>query len=548
MAQNFAIMPTFAAIPAALADAIANAARTRAEQRKLEAVAGYLFRKHIYDGIPFDEPLDVSAEHFRGQVSTHYLPALQTLKAAGIVSAVKNAEGREAYHAGQHGRLGRCKRYFFNPDIVYSDPVLIERTEAAKRRFSPDVLPSVKVLQRLKLAAPAKRLPRLAAELITPDGIAAKMAVGDAIPAGAYPWAYSARRTGETVRHGATPLPVKTLAALAEREGADVVLWGGRVYVCDAKTFARRREIEARAALINSLAKLKEIRDRGNIYCSRNSTNGRLDHNLTNLKSAALPLLRLDGEQLAQIDLKNSQFTFLAELIACFIEFCNTGRISEKLNIISRNAAASNAPKRGSIGYYFNSIFYKITPINVTQKAEKSGAKRELSDSFLSSCERFIFLTKRGQFYEALAGEMGARWGRKVSRAEAKGAMFRACFSSHRHNDPAKRVLREILPGPVAFMDAFKQAGADSWLAEGLSKPEAAERGKASLAIALQTIEAALFVDTILSRLHSEGISALTKHDSILYKPSERLAVEKAVTEALNAFFGPGGYVLSREG
>jgi hypothetical protein len=122
--------------------------------------------------------------------------------------------------------------------------------------------------------------------------------------------------------------------------------------------------------------------------------------------------------------------------------------------------------------------------------------------------------------------------------------MFRACFSSHRHNDPAKQVLREIMPGPVAFMDAFKQAAAEAYLAEGLSKREAAERGKASLAVTLQIIEAALFVDTILPKLHSEGIAALTKHDSILYKPSQRLAVEKAVTEALNAFFGPGGYVL----
>jgi hypothetical protein len=532
------------ALPAAVADAIAKTARTPAERRKLAAVAGYLFRKYLYDGIPFDEVLDVSAEHFRGQVGTHYLPALQTLKAAGIVAAVKNTDGRETYHAGQHGRLGRCKRYFFAEGLVYTDPVLIERTEAAKRRFSPDVLPTVKILQRLKLAAPAKRLPAVAAKLITPDGIAAKMAVGDAIPAGAYPWAYASRRTGETVRHGATPLPVKAINELAERERADLVLWAGRVYVCDAKTFAKRRELEARASLLNSLAKLKEIRDRRNIYCSRNETNGRLDHNLTNLKSAALPLLRLDGEPLAQIDLKNSQFTILAELIACFIDFCATGRISEKLNIIEVNRTANGYPKLRDVHILFNRLFLKISPINVTQKAAREGEKRELSASFVSSCERFIFLTKRGQFYEALAADMGAKWGRKVSRGEAKGAMFRACFSSHRHIDPAKQVLREILPGPVLFMDAFKQVAAEMYRAEGLAKREAADRGKASLAIALQTIEAAIFVDTILPRLHSEGISALTKHDSVLYKPSDRAAVLRAATAALDAFFGQGGYVL----
>lgn len=52
-----------------------------------------------------------------------------------------------------------------------------------------------------------------------------------------------------------------------------------------------------------------------NFFCSRNNTNNRLDTNITNLKSDLLAFITLEGEQLEQLDLANSQLVFLNKLM-----------------------------------------------------------------------------------------------------------------------------------------------------------------------------------------------------------------------------------------
>lgn len=52
-----------------------------------------------------------------------------------------------------------------------------------------------------------------------------------------------------------------------------------------------------------------------NYYCKRNTTNTRLDTNITNLKGELLKFATLDKETIASIDLSNSQLCFLIQLM-----------------------------------------------------------------------------------------------------------------------------------------------------------------------------------------------------------------------------------------
>lgn len=85
-----------------------------------------------------------------------------------------------------------------------------------------------------------------------------------------------------------------------------------------------------------------------NFFCSRNTTNGRLDTNITNLKSSLLAFVKLKGEQLEQLDLSNSQLVFLNNLMGkesseLLNQLISEGALYEyiqtKLNLKSRSEA-----------------------------------------------------------------------------------------------------------------------------------------------------------------------------------------------------------------
>jgi hypothetical protein len=81
------------------------------------------------------------------------------------------------------------------------------------------------------------------------------------------------------------------------------------------------------------------------IYVKRNDTNNRLDSNLTNLKSELWQFLRLDNEEILEIDIVNSQFAILSNLMKVddlFYELATTGKLYEyvanKLKISRKEA------------------------------------------------------------------------------------------------------------------------------------------------------------------------------------------------------------------
>lgn len=537
-------------IPKAVAGWINSEAKSKNEAERLRRLTAYITRKYVSEGIPFDQAIEISSEHFRNQVNDRYLRDLRRLIGAGIVTT----DGKYYFHSPKQGRpkgspLGRCKSYSFSPDAVFCDPTIVEYTEREKKRFSSDyvVRETVNILSKLRLTIRADQVERYVKELVTFDYIRERCKIGDEIPEGFYYTNWSER-----------PLNRDHWQEIAQKNGKEFFIYRDKGHIGEMKRFIWSRVYQTRTRYFHALTRLKEIRKRPNISCARNTTNYRLDTNLTNIKSELLSTVRLDGEKLVSIDLSNSQFTILAHLIKWsfqYIEYLN-GKYFDKnssshiienqyLTTFFRNRELIQVtPNRGNIeNKVINRYLEIITLINVTHFCEDNQPK----PLYIKAFNAFLNLTKSGQFYEFLVSRLAADENKNLSRAEVKRIMFITVFSSHRYNPKEKQQLYKYLPEFVEWTNEFKKGSIQYLAAEGLNKQSAIDQGNASLAVMLQTIESSIFIDNILTKLLKKGYRVLSKHDSILCKESELAGVHSVIEYELDQVFGVGGYRLKIE-
>ena len=546
-------------LPNSLAEWIESEAQGSRDKDKLLRVALYMYRKYLWERLPFEEPIEISVEHWRGAIGTHYLPYLKRFKAAGIIQPVRRPDGREYYSPPPDGsdgdRLGHCKRYFFNPQAIFTEAAIVEYNERAKKQFSGEytVRESVKLLSKIRLAISSDKIPSFVRELVTPEYIRERLKIGEEIPEGFYFYSFigpGGQVTPKKPRRKESPRSREFLLEIASRNGAELMLYRERCYIGESRAFIRRRVEQTRAAYTEALIRLKEIRKRPNITCSRNATNSRLDTNLTNIKSGLLGLVRLDGERLVSIDLSNSQFTILAHLIELGLKYW--AHLEEKHFSENHKVSREIAAARAGLAPYelvkdINIFKETISHITVTHFLSKSTDKSLTTASLPSDLNEFINLTKNGQFYEKLAELMSADEKKAVTRGEAKKAMFLTAFSAHRYNPRPKQLLAEHYPSLVLFMNEFKKAMIGFYEGDGIDQGEARKQGNASLAVMLQAIESRIFIDGILTKLLRAGYRVFTKHDSVLCRESDSKAVEAIVRSELDAYLGAGNYRLKTE-
>ena len=539
-------MQLVSVLPQGIAEVIARQAQHPRQAERLARLARYVIGKFIADGIDFEDSIEISREHFRGQIGSHYLPDLNALRSAGVISSDDTYTLPKTDPAtGKKTALGRCKRYTLARDLVFTDPELVTISESNRKRFDLDFVTreTVTLLARLTLTIDARNLKRYVAGFVTPEYIRARCRINGEIPPGEH-----------TIKGLKYPLNLDRILEIAQRSKVDAILYRDRVYLAQAERFLADRLSHTRVIYLDSLVKIKEIRKRPNIVCARNETNRRLDTNLTNFKNELLGLIRLDGERLFSIDLKNSQPTLLAYLLEAaqdYIQFLDN-------KYFSPTYSANTDKNRGRASYLtiLQEIFHKSekgttnqhpfikeTIVNVTQNQSKKGQKTPAIDWKSSDLELFKNSTKAGTFYEDFADRLGDA-GKTLSREETKRILFLVLFSSRRYNPPEKRLLAEHYPSLVAFTNGFKRAMSGFYEGEGLSQAEAREKGDASLAVALQRIESEIFIDGILARLLREGYRVFSKHDSILCKESDLDQVLAIVTAELDRELAPNGYRL----
>jgi|GEM_PF-6208825 len=103
---------------------------------------------------------------------------------------------------------------------------------------------------------------------------------------------------------------LKKALALAHTKKLDLIKYKSKFYLYDAANFATDKSIQLRIFNSQSVYNINNKR----FYCDRNSTNHRLDYNLTGLKKELFDYLQFDGEKLVELDIANAQFAIAAHL------------------------------------------------------------------------------------------------------------------------------------------------------------------------------------------------------------------------------------------
>ena len=259
----------------------------------------------------------------------------------------------------------------------------------------------------------------------------------------------------------------KALAKAKERN-LDLIMYKYHCYFDILDRFKKNRTNSFRASQFYSISTLQSE----DYYGSVNDTNWRLDTNLTNLKSDFIKngFVTLNGEQLKDIDLSNSQPCLMGNLFDCLD------------NMLTKFPNLTNA--------------YNYPALN----------KQEVD------VQVFIQQSGDGKIYDYICNKTG--WDRQF----AKNIFIKIMFSKAGWNSCYKKRLKELFPNVISWMDEFK-------LKNGEHK---------KFAIMLQRLESEIFIKNIYPRIRKQGYVIFTKHDSILCKVSDYDTVKNEMEKIMN--------------
>jgi len=230
------------------------------------------------------------------------------------------------------------------------------------------------------------------------------------------------------------------------------------------------------------------------IFYSIDKTSGRFHSNITNMAKGLRPYLRIKGEPLANIDIKNSQ-PYLSTIL-----LTDPGKVS----YLTKNPAFA--------------LLLQTLKVSLYQDVKK-----------------YISLVISGQIYEYLMSEF-LKEGLSLTRGETKQQVLRILFARNRMpKDEINKKCRLI------FKDRFPTVHRIFAKIRGSEKGDKFHNFK-RFAILLQRIESYLMLDIILKRIYKElpGTIAITVHDSIMtgVLTNNVEAVKKIMIEELTFFVG----------
>lgn len=232
----------------------------------------------------------------------------------------------------------------------------------------------------------------------------------------------------------------------------------------------------------------------GDIRYKIDNTSGRFHSNVTNMARALRPYLRVKGEPLINIDVRNSQ-PYLTTII-----LTNPGKVSW-----------------------------------LTENPAFALLLQNLKVSLNEDVKKYISLVVSGQIYEHLMNQFLLE-GIVLTRDEVKRQVLRILFARNRlPKDETNRKCRLIFKREFPTVHRI------------FSKVRGRERGDKfqnfkRFAILLQRIESYLMLDVVLKRIYKElpGVIAITIHDSIMtgILTNKVEAVRQILLDELTNFVG----------
>ena len=272
----------------------------------------------------------------------------------------------------------------------------------------------------------------------------------------------------------------------------------------------KSKERDYYGAFIKAYSNLLSIKWLENEYWwfTVDSKGNRLHTNITNLNSALKSFVKYAGQELVQVDIRNSQPYLSIKLLEQFYN-------------ISPNKENNNNP--------YNTIMLV-----------KGDETIDISDVY-----RYIDLVVGGRFYEFLVDEMKREWGNEhfapgykfdlgkkefvwrdgsdtSNRAIAKSVVFEVMFSPNSTERKEKALFRKIFPNVMRVFDAVK------------------EGNHSKLSCGLQKLEASIILDDVTKILSKTApdIPLYTIHDCIVTTVGNEDMVADVMTASLTKAIG----------
>lgn len=232
----------------------------------------------------------------------------------------------------------------------------------------------------------------------------------------------------------------------------------------------------------------------GDIFYKVDDTSGRYHSNITNMAKGLRTFLRINGEPLVNIDIKNSQPYLLTV-------------------ILTNPAKVASMAKKPAFAMMLQSL--------------KVPKKEDVMN--------FINLVVSGEFYEYFMQEL-SKTGLHLTRSETKQQVLKILYDKNRlPADELGRVCK------ITFKKIFPTVNKVFNKIRGRNHGDRFTSYK-RFAILLQTIESYLLLEVILKRIYKElpGVIAVTIHDSIMTGAvtNQVDAIRKIMTNELTKFVG----------
>ncbi len=530
-------------------------------------------KRHMENTDPL-EYTDMAYVYFLQKINSKYREVIKPLMEAAILQST--GYYRPGYYEGGDYIKGQCLSYRINPRLLGDDVVKIVYQDKQRYQRNRDevTMTSKQILRQLRLPdLDSRSLVKFVKRALTDERILKKLKIGDEITDEVVMLKTRERIKGmvnEGSAQGQVLKRVQDDGGSPQDDGsAQNVRWvvkhvkresiklRKRILIKDGKycyidyldQYLKRKRRHLTQAYCDQLLRIKHRQ----VYADRNETNLRLDSNVTNLKSEFVGLLSIDGQRLSQVDLKNSQFRFFIMLLE---QSERQTLLGQEMNDfpLTKNTRPEKTKKTakqedkleiGEEGFILGKQVTLLSILFAKYCVKNSGSNRSLSADY----KLFKKLGKTGELYEYIQKIHWQETGREITRKEAKQLMFTVSFSSHRYCPEGKSVLKKHFPSVIQLMDEFKKGMIQFYAAqEAYNEKQARDKGNASFAVMLQQTESLVFIDKILAQCHKRKIKALSKHDSILCRVSDKHKVTKIICRVLNQLFGRYSYSLDIDG
>jgi len=295
--------------------------------------------------------------------------------------------------------------------------------------------------------------------------------------------------------------------------------------------------------------------------------NGRLNHLLTYTPKFIIPHLIINGEKLVEVDLRNSQFCLLANVLRSPAILIQSGKpvLMHLYDYITSQACTRfimepEAPiqrnkfrRKGDGEMTYGSVYYML--------------------SYTLDIENFITASFSGTLYNDLGKTIWVdRYDENLHRDQIKEECFSIFYGPYIpekiQTSGSQGDLRQHFwthyPNLMSLINNFKKymveiyestndrkllaltktrKSYDSSIRDYREKTPT-EAGSDYFSIAMQILESSIFVEGILAELNYEGFSVLSKHDSFLIPEGSFTDVMKCITSQLERLLGKGRFTL----